>query len=495
MNETILISHIDAKPYISGIVDHLKTKYNTHCSMFKFNDNTSNQERFNSVDERLSRMNQVDCMIIDVSYHKFQTFQQLIPSDVQYVFDFTSFIAQIIHKVLSKMQRNSHVIFIKSLIGKTLTNPICGTFASQTINGSIEGMFQSLYSDLQHDQIHVSTIALSSVKEYCEHDITQAYVCTENKEHMISIADVTGSIDYITSCRPNVTIKEIVLQSFQQPYNLFQNLYTQQLNQISIPSNTKPVAIVTGASQGMGKMTCLKLASMGFDLVLISRTKTLLDEVASLCEQTGSKTLVHVADIQHPSEVHEAFNQAISTFGKINVIFCNAAINRRKLLALGKLDILDSMMNANYQGHLHLIQLSIPYLISTPSFEPKAIIINGTNAVSSIYNSTVGTACYMASKYALLGLSNSLFEEIRQYGIKVTYMFTGMVNTELGTKNQLQEYIDQTELLQTNDIADCIEFILNVNFACPTHVNIASSMNPRLNHKRFFDVLTSQNAT
>lgn len=195
-------------------------------------------------------------------------------------------------------------------------------------------------------------------------------------------------------------------------------------------SMDKNVAVVTGASSGIGAELCKKLGAQGWCVVLAARRKEELDKIAA---QSGESTLVVVTDVTQRDQVERLKNAALDKFGVIDVWVNNAGRGvGKKVMELSESDF-DEMMSVNVKSALFGIWTVIPYFQE----RGKGHIINISSFLGRVPFASFRSA-YNAAKSALNSLTANLRTDLRRThpGIKVSLVMPGMVSTEFG-KNAL----------------------------------------------------------
>ena len=218
------------------------------------------------------------------------------------------------------------------------------------------------------------------------------------------------------------------------------------------------VALITGASKGIGRATAIKLAEQGYHLALASRSEILLTQLANqLQAQYPQQQFVpFVADFSQPMQHCAALvEKVIAHFGRIDVLINNAGVAGRIAL-LGEIadaDI-DITLQTNLLAPILLAKHVVNYMVS---HSIKGSIIN----ISSIAGQTAFPywSVYCASKFGLSALSQSLGEEQRSNHIRVCTIHPGAVDTPLW--DGVEMTANRAPMLQANTVADAIIFALN----------------------------------
>jgi len=183
------------------------------------------------------------------------------------------------------------------------------------------------------------------------------------------------------------------------------------------------IVVITGASSGLGKAVARHLVGHGAKLVLGARR---LDKLQAIARDLGLPTEAAVqTDTTDRAQVTRLVEAAVTAHGRIDVLINNAGIMPQSLLARGKVDEWDSMIDVNIKGVLYGIAAALPHMMERKSGH----IIN----VSSVAGHKVrpGSTVYAATKAAVRMLSEGLRQEVKPYGIRTTIISPGAVATEL----------------------------------------------------------------
>jgi 3-oxoacyl-[acyl-carrier protein] reductase len=213
-----------------------------------------------------------------------------------------------------------------------------------------------------------------------------------------------------------------------------------------------PVALVTGASRGIGRAISLRLAADGYDLFLVARSADRLREVASLA--APRRAVTHTADFESPGaadEVARAFREAYNT---LDVLVNNAGVAIAGPIGEYQPSDWDRVMNVNARAPFFLTQALLPLLLS----DQPGFVISMASAVAK--KGYVNQALYSASKHALLGFTKSLARETVDAGLRVHAVLPGGVNTEMVTG--VRPDIDASELISPEEVADVVMQLLRM---------------------------------
>lgn len=231
------------------------------------------------------------------------------------------------------------------------------------------------------------------------------------------------------------------------------------------------VALITGASSGIGMATALKLASHGVKVGLAARRKDRLEQVARQIREAGGEALVIEMDVVEQTSVAIGVQTLVRAYGKLDIAFNNAGLMPISDVESLKTDEWHRMVDVNIKGVLNTTAAVLPYMKQQGSGH----IIN----TSSIAGRKVfpGLSVYCATKHAITAFSDGLRMELApKHNIRVTCIQPGAVESELfehisdeGYRSQMEGLKDQMTFLKADDIASTILYALQA----PLHVNVA----------------------
>jgi len=185
------------------------------------------------------------------------------------------------------------------------------------------------------------------------------------------------------------------------------------------------VVVITGASSGNGEATARYLSSRGATVVLGARRADRLQSLADELTRKGGKAFAIQTDVTEVNQVKRLVDEAVKTFGRIDVMINNAGLMPHSPLERLKIDDWDRMIDVNLRGVLYGIAAALPYMKQQKSGH----VIN----VSSVAGHKVrpGSAVYAATKTAVLVISEGLRQEVKPYNIRTTVISPGALATEL----------------------------------------------------------------
>jgi 3-oxoacyl-[acyl-carrier protein] reductase len=219
------------------------------------------------------------------------------------------------------------------------------------------------------------------------------------------------------------------------------------------------VALVTGASQGIGRAIALKLAHTGATVAVAARNQAKLDELASEIQTAGGKATAFVIDVGNEEQVKATFKQVIAQFGKIDILVNNAGITRDQLVMRMKRADWDDVINTNLTSAYLCIQQAIGSMLK----QRWGRIINVTSIFGQI--GQAGQANYAASKAGLIGLTMAMAREVASRNITCNAVAPGFIETAM--TSGLSEEFKQTALKMiplgrvgsSDDIANAVAFL------------------------------------
>jgi 3-oxoacyl-[acyl-carrier protein] reductase len=185
------------------------------------------------------------------------------------------------------------------------------------------------------------------------------------------------------------------------------------------------VALVTGASQGIGQACALALARQGASVALAARNRQKLEEVAGLIAATGGKVAVFAMDVADEDQIKSAIKSAIAHFGKIDILVNNAGIARDQLVMRMKRTDWDAVLNTN----LTSAYLCTQQVIGSMLKQRWGRIINITSVFGQM--GQAGQANYASSKAGLIGLTMALAREVASRNITCNAVAPGFIETSM----------------------------------------------------------------
>ena len=219
------------------------------------------------------------------------------------------------------------------------------------------------------------------------------------------------------------------------------------------------VAVVTGASQGIGRETALALAEAGAKVVVAARNEEKLVALADAIADAGGEAFALKMDVADAEQVKAGFKQVIEKFGRLDILVNNAAVTRDGLAMRMKKDDWDAVLQTNLTGAHLCIQQALPTMMKARAGR----IINISSIVAQMGNA--GQANYVAAKAGLIGLTKAIAIEIASRGITVNAVAPGFIATPMTdvlpdkVKEELKVRIPLGRMGSARDVASAIVFL------------------------------------
>jgi 3-oxoacyl-[acyl-carrier protein] reductase len=215
-------------------------------------------------------------------------------------------------------------------------------------------------------------------------------------------------------------------------------------------------ALITGAGKGIGKAVAIALAKEGVNVILVSRTQEEIDSVATKARSLRVKAFAITADVADINSVNTAVEKALTEFGTIDIL-----INSAGIAAFGNFLELEPaawerIIQVNLMGTYYVTRAVLPNMIERQTGD----IINISSTAGLSGNAL--TSAYSASKFAVLGLTESLMQEVRKHNIRVTALTPSTVATDMAKELNLTDG-NPEKVMQSEDVAELIIAQLKLN--------------------------------
>lgn len=229
------------------------------------------------------------------------------------------------------------------------------------------------------------------------------------------------------------------------------------------------VALVTGASSGIGDATVKALANEGASVALAARRKPQLHDLADRIEADGGDALVVPTDVTDENDVQEMVETTHEEFGRLDILVNNAGVMLLEPVKSADTDNFRQMVEVNLMGLMNATHAVLPILQE----QGQGHIVN----VSSVAGRQASTnsSGYNATKFGVNGFTEALRQEITQEGIRTTLIEPGVVDTELqdhipdeNAKESIEEWVEAMSPLTSEDIARSIHYAVTQ----PQHVSV-----------------------
>lgn len=220
------------------------------------------------------------------------------------------------------------------------------------------------------------------------------------------------------------------------------------------------VALVTGASRGIGRAIALTLAEAGADVAVnYAGSEASAGEVVQAIEAMGRKAIKIQADVASSAQVDDMMKHVLETFGKIDILVNNAGITRDNLIMRMKEDEFDQVIATNLKGVFNCVKAATRPMMKQRSGR----IINISSVVGVLGNP--GQVNYVAAKAGVIGLTKASARELASRGITVNAVAPGFIETDMtdkmpeGAREQMITQIPLSRLGQPEDIAKAVRFL------------------------------------
>ncbi|HIK05215.1 MAG TPA: SDR family NAD(P)-dependent oxidoreductase [Trichormus sp. M33_DOE_039] len=229
------------------------------------------------------------------------------------------------------------------------------------------------------------------------------------------------------------------------------------------------VAIITGASSGIGEATAIALAAEGATVAIAARRGERLEALAKRIADRGGKALPIMTDITDETQANNLINQTNADLGKVDILVNNAGVALTGNIAGGNTSDWRRMFDVNVFGVLYTTHAVLPIFQAQGSGH----IVNISSVAGRIARAGVGI--YNATKWGVNAISESLRQEVLKDNIRVTVIEPGLVETEINNhvtdpvaKKNVEERLKAITPLQSEDIAAAIAYAVTQ----PPHVNV-----------------------
>jgi NADP-dependent 3-hydroxy acid dehydrogenase YdfG len=234
------------------------------------------------------------------------------------------------------------------------------------------------------------------------------------------------------------------------------------------------VALVTGASSGIGEATAKALAARGASVALVARRADRLESLGGEIADAGGTALPIEADVADREQAQAAVGRAVEELGRLDVLVNNAGVMLLGPVVGAEVEEWERMVNVNLLGLLYTAHAALPHLLEAAEKDPRRVadLVN----ISSVAGRQArkGSGVYNATKHAVGAFSEALRQEVTGKHLRVSLVEPGAVDTELQSHNrpeieeQIRGRFAEMDILQSEDIADAIAYVVTR----PRHVAV-----------------------
>jgi len=226
------------------------------------------------------------------------------------------------------------------------------------------------------------------------------------------------------------------------------------------------VALVTGASSGIGEATARALASAGASVAIAARRADRLEQLAGQIRDAGGTALAIEADVSAPEQASSAVERTVSDLGRLDTLINNAGVMLLGPIEDAPLEEWQRMLDVNVAGLLYCAHAALPHLLEAARDGARQVadIVNVSSVAGRV--ARVGSGVYNLTKHGVGAFSESLRQEVASRHVRVSLIEPGAVATELRSHNrpEIQDQIEKrfasVEVLDADDIADAILYIV-----------------------------------
>ena len=232
------------------------------------------------------------------------------------------------------------------------------------------------------------------------------------------------------------------------------------------------VALVTGASSGIGAATALALSAEGAAVALAARREDRLEEVAATIRQRGGTALAIEADVTDEAQARAAVERTVAELGRLDTLVNNAGVMLLGPVVGAPLDEWTRMVELNVLGVLYSTHAALPHLLKAAHSDPRSVadIVNLSSVAGRFARN--GNGVYALTKFGIAAFSEALRQEVTERYLRISVIEPGATATELAGHNRpeilesIRSQFGQT--MDANDIADAIAYVVTR----PRHVTI-----------------------
>jgi NADP-dependent 3-hydroxy acid dehydrogenase YdfG len=225
------------------------------------------------------------------------------------------------------------------------------------------------------------------------------------------------------------------------------------MNQHRHTSLAGKVAIITGASSGVGWEAAKIFAAEGVKVVAVARREVRLQQLCDEIEHSGKEAAYVAGDAALEQTAERAVSMAQQRFGGLDIVVCNAGLGNYKALVESSPDEYDELMNANMRSSFVFARYSAPHMIAQKS--GTLLFVSSVAGLNGAANESV----YCATKFAQVGFAQALDAELRPLGIKVGVLCPGGIKTEFALgKGRTETSVANSHMMEASEVASAVLF-------------------------------------
>jgi NADP-dependent 3-hydroxy acid dehydrogenase YdfG len=229
---------------------------------------------------------------------------------------------------------------------------------------------------------------------------------------------------------------------------------------------TGTVALVTGASSGIGAATAVALAGQGASVACLARRKDRLDALVAGISEQGGVALALEADVTDQQQAVGAIERAVGELGRLDTLVNNAGVMLLGPALESSTEDWRRMLDLNVMGALYITHAALPHLVRAAEDSPRRVgdVVNISSTAGRVARS--GASVYALTKFGIAAFSESLRQELVPHRVRVSVVEPGTVDTELVThlgenvRQAATSQVESIEPLRPDDIADAVTYIV-----------------------------------
>lgn len=226
------------------------------------------------------------------------------------------------------------------------------------------------------------------------------------------------------------------------------------------------VALVTGASSGIGEATALALAAEGATVALVARRRDRLDDLKARIETVGGRAVAVEADVSDREQATAAVGSVVDQLGRLDTLVNNAGLMRMGPAAEADPADWDRMIAVNVSGLLYVTRAALPHLITAAADSPRRVadVVNVSSTGGRV--ARPGTAVYSLTKFGIGAFSESIRQEVLADRVRVSLVEPGTVQTEItdhlpdADREAMERRTEGMVKLLPIDVAETVAFIV-----------------------------------
>jgi 3-oxoacyl-[acyl-carrier protein] reductase len=209
-------------------------------------------------------------------------------------------------------------------------------------------------------------------------------------------------------------------------------------------------AIITGGGRGLGKATAIAFAKEGIDIAITGRNEKVLKETVSELEAFGIKAIYSVFDVSNYEDVKSGIKTIVEALGSVDILVNNAGIAAFGSFNTMEIDQWSQIIQTNLMGMYYVTKEVLPFLIN----QNKGDIVNVSSTAGLSGNANI--SAYSASKFAVIGMSESLMKEVRKNNIRVCTLTPSTIASDMSIDLGIANKDSHDRVLQPEDFAELI---------------------------------------